>query len=360
MRIFSRVLLLGNYVVYIVIKLPGKISPQLLSRLILGRVGVIDPDVIVGPSIGEDAAIIDLGDEKVLVVHVDPITGAIEHLGWLAVHIACNDVAVRGVKPRWLLSVLYFPEDADEELIDKIAHQIHEAAREVEVMVVGGHSEYTPGLNRPLISMTAIGLGEKNKYVTTSGARVGDAVIMTKTVGLEGTSILATDFTEILLNKGVSENIIRSAAEFIKKVSVVKEALALANAGLATSMHDPTEGGLLGGLAEIAYASHKTLYIYEDRVRVAEETKIIAHALNLDPLKLISSGVLVATVPKDRVEEALYVLGRIGVEASIIGFVGAKSDSYVVVHRGNDRIEKIVDIYIKDELARAWELWGKT
>lgn len=337
----------------------GKLPPQLLIKFVLSRIGVLDPSVLVGPSIGEDAAIIDLGDGRVLVAHVDPITGAVELLGWLAVHIACNDVVVRGVKPRWLLSVLYLPEDADENLIDGITKQIDDAAKYIGAMVVGGHTEFTPGLARPLISMTAIGIGEKGKYVTTAGARVGDAVLMTKGAGVEGTAIMATDFKDILIEKGVPLNIIEKAREFIKRVSVVKEALALADAGLATSMHDPTEGGLLSGLAEIAYASNKTISIYEDKVIVADETKMISKALGLDPLKLISSGTLVATVPKDRVEKAVELLNRVGVEVSVIGYVEEKRDAYVVVHRSSGVVEKVVDVYVKDELVKAWELWGE-
>lgn len=337
----------------------GKLPPDLLSKYVLSRVGVLDPLVIVGPSIGEDAAVIDIGDGKTLVVHVDPITGAVEFLGWLAVHIASNDIAVRGVKPRWLLSVLYLPEDATEELIDKVTSQIDRAAKEVGAMVVGGHSEFTPGIARPLISMTAVGIAEKGKYVTTGGARVGDVVVMTKSAGVEGTAILSTDFRDVLLELGVPENVVQRGSEFIERVSVVKEALAFAEAGLATSMHDPTEGGLLGGLAEIAYASNTTIHIWEERVLLAEETAVISSVLGLDPLKLISSGTLVATVPRDRVEEAMKVLHNIGVKASVIGYVGEEAGNLVTIYRKSGVVEKVREVYVKDELLRAWELWGE-
>ena len=337
----------------------GKLPPSMLSKYVLSRIGVRDTSVIVGPSIGEDAAIIDLGDGKVLVAHVDPITGAVEYLGWLAVHIASNDVAVRGAKPRWLLSVLYLPEDSAEDLVDKITSQIDQAAREVGAMVVGGHSEFTPGINRPLISMTAMGVAEKNKYVTTSGAKVGDVVLMTKTAGVEGTAILATDFKDILLEKGVPEDVVKRGVEFMKRVSVLKEAIALAEAGLATSMHDPTEGGLLGGLVEIAYASNKTIHVWEEKVNVASETAAFTSALGLDPLKLISSGTLIATVPRDRVGEALKVLGDLGVEAEVIGYVDERSESLVNIYRKSGVVERVTELYVKDELVRAWELWGE-
>ncbi|MEM1623502.1 MAG: AIR synthase family protein [Sulfolobales archaeon] len=337
----------------------GKLPPDMLLRFVLSRTGVLDPSVIVGPSIGEDAAVIDIGDGKVLVAHVDPITGAVEFLGWLAVHIASNDVAVRGVKPRWLLSVLYLPEGATEELVDRITSQVDRAAKEVGAMVVGGHSEFTPGITRPLISMTAIGITKRDRYVTTGGARVGDVVVMTKSAGIEGTAILATDFRDVLLDLGVPESVVRRGSEFIREVSVVKEALALADAGLVTSMHDPTEGGLLGGLAEIAYASNTTIHVWEEKIPLAEETAVISSALGLDPLRLISSGTLVATVPRDKVGEALRVLRDIGVEASVIGYVGERADGLVTIYRRSGVIERAKEVYVRDELVRAWELWGE-
>ncbi|OYT49022.1 MAG: hydrogenase assembly protein HupF [Desulfurococcales archaeon ex4484_42] len=333
----------------------GKLPPDLLEKYVFRRIGKVDNAVIVGPFFGEDSAVIDLGDGKVLVAHVDPITGAVEFLGWLAVHIACNDVVVTGAKPRWLLSVLYLPEDSDESLIDKITSQIDSAAKEVGAMVVGGHSEFTPGLNRPFISMTALGITSKDKFVRTGGAKAGDVVLMTKTVAIEGTAIISSDFGDVLLKKGVSKDVIERGKEFIKSISVAKEALALADAGLATSMHDPTEGGLIGGLTEIAYASRKTIEIWEERVPVAPETKVMCEALNVDMLKLISSGVLVATVPKEKVSEAVRLLKSIGIQVTIIGKVLDFNGDLVTIHRKDGRVEHMNTIHVTDELVKLWE-----
>jgi len=333
----------------------GKLPPDLLEKYVFRRIGKVDNAVIVGPSFGEDSAVIDLGDGKVLVAHVDPITGAVEFLGWLAVHIACNDVVVTGAKPRWLLSVLYLPEDSDESLIDEISSQIDSAAKEVGAMVVGGHSESTPGLNRPLISMTALGITSKDKFVRTGGAKAGDVVLMTKTIAIEGTAIISSDFGDVLLKKGVSRDVIERGKEFIKSISVAKEALALADAGLVTSMHDPTEGGLIGGLTEIAYASRKTIEIWEERVPVAPETKVMCEALNVDTLKLISSGVLVATVPKEKVSEAVRLLKSIGIQATIIGKVLDFNGDLVTIHRKDGRVEHMNTIHVTDELVKLWE-----
>ncbi|RLG77392.1 MAG: hydrogenase assembly protein HupF [Thermoprotei archaeon] len=333
----------------------GKLRPEMLAKYVLSRVGRRDPSVIVGPLIGEDAAVIDIGDDRVLVAHADPITGAVELLGWLAVHIASNDIAVTGARPRWLLSVLYLPENADEKLIDSITKQIEEAAREVGAMVVGGHSEFTPGLDRPMIAMTAIGLVSKNKYVRTGGAREGDVVIMTKSAGVEGTAILSTDFSEELLRRGVPAEVIRQGREFIKMVSVVKEALLLAEEGLVTSMHDPTEGGILGGLSEIAYASKKTIDVWEERIPVAYETRVMCNALKLDPLRLISSGTLIATVSRDKSEDAIKLLTSHGATVSVIGEVRGYEGELVRLHRKDGSVFKLNDVYVEDELLRLWK-----
>lgn len=335
----------------------GKLSPDLLAKFIFSRVGRIDHSVIIGPSLGEDAAVIDLGDGRVLVAHVDPITSAVEYIGWLAVHIASNDLAVRGVRPRWLLSVLYLPENLTIDLIDKITSQMDSAAKEVDAMIVGGHSEFTPGLDRPMISMTAIGVADRNRYVTTGGARVGDMVLMSKAAAVEGTAILSTDFRELLIKRGVPKSIIEKGSGFIKHISVVEEALTLSENGLASSMHDPTEGGLLGGLAEIAYASKKTIEIWEEKVPLAKETTIISRALGIDPLRLISSGTLIATIPWERVETAINALESIGIKASIIGKVIEPLESLVILHRKDGDIEEIKDVYVKDELVSSWEKW---
>ncbi|MBE9391224.1 AIR synthase family protein [Fervidicoccus fontis] len=334
-----------------VIKLPHEV----MMEYVLNRVGREDPQVIMGPRIGEDASIIDLRDGRVLVSHVDPIVGAIESIGWLSVNIVSNDIAVRGVEPRWLLSDILLPESSSIDLLDRITSQIDEAAKEVGVMIVGGHTVFAPKLTRPIVSMTAIGIGEREKIVTTSGAREGDEIVMTKTAGIEGTAILATDFKDVLLKKGIKEEVLERGREFLKMVSVVKEALALSRRGLANSMHDATNGGVLEGVAEMAYASRKTIELFEDRIPVAEETASMSKALGIDPLKLISSGVLIASVPSGRGREAVELLRSIGIKGSVVGRVKEFSGDYLLLHRKNGGIERIGDIYIEDELDNLWE-----
>jgi len=304
----------------------------------------------VGPAYGEDSAIIDMGD-FVLVAHSDPITEAVERAGWLAVHVACNDVAVRGAKPRWLLPVLLLPEGCPERVLDELTAQMDQAAREVGAMIVGGHTERTPGLDRPIISMTALGVAPKDRFIRTSGAQPGDVVLMTKGAAIEGTAILATDFARELAEAGVPGQVIERARGFMAEISVVPEALALAEAGV-NSMHDPTEGGLLGGLAEVAYASGRLVEVWEERVLIRPETKVICTALGVDPLRLIGSGCLVATLPGDRLEEAQRALERVGVEWAVIGQV-REGPPGLLLHRADGRVER-VGRFVAEELARLW------
>ncbi|MEM3955201.1 MAG: AIR synthase family protein [Candidatus Bathyarchaeia archaeon] len=338
--------------------MPGKVPPKIMESLVYKRLGTFDPSVLVGPALGEDAAVIDIGGGMALVVHNDAISGASSLLGWLSVHIAANDIAVMGAKPRWFLISLFLPESSTEGLLEGIMTQIDSAAKELGVMVVGGHTEKTYGINRPLAGTTAIGLAERDKVVTSSGARSGDYLLMSKMAALEGTAILCTDFADILRSKGVSERILRKGSRFLTEVSVVKEALALAEKRLVTAMHDPTEGGILGGVAEIAYASRKTIDLWPEKIPVAEETKTVAKALNVDILRLISSGSLIATVPPGKIEEAIKTLNSLNINANIIGRVKEYTGHLIEIVEDSS-ITYIDDVYVPDEIFRLWETLAK-
>ncbi|RLE70483.1 MAG: hydrogenase assembly protein HupF [Thermoprotei archaeon] len=326
-----------------------KLSPDLLEKYIFNRIGRLDSKVILGPRYGEDAAIINL-DNKYLVMHTDPITGAVKNIGWLAVNIVSNDIAVRGVKPRWILLVILLPMNFPEKDIDAITRQIDKAAREIGAMIIGGHTEFTVDIERPIISATAIGVTSNKNIVKTCGVKDGDYILMTKGAGLEGTSILATDFEEKLREKGVSEKIILNAKNFINEISVVREALILSE--YANSMHDPTEGGILNGLAEMAYASNIGIDIWIDKILIREETKIICRKLDIDPLRLISSGVLLASIPPNNLEKSRNVLDRERIPYSIIGRAGGKR--CLRIYRDGELIKTLYDRYYTDELEKIW------
>ncbi len=330
----------------------GKLPVELLEKILLRRIGAIDPDVLVGPRYGEDAAIIRISGSYI-AAHSDPITAAVKRIGWLAINIASNDVAVRGAIPRWALNTILLPPSASIEDLDEISREIDSAAKKLGVMIVGGHTEVTDSVNKPIVVSTVIGTIIK-RPISTGGAREGDAVIMSKRAGIEGTAIIATDYREILLRRGISQSTIERASSFIEMISVVDEAIALAKNDLASSMHDPTEGGVVGGVAEIAYASGKEIEIWEESIPIAPETREIARALGIDPLRLISSGCLIATVPSDLAEEALKILRLRGIEASVIGRVLSSTSGAVLVRKGGERIK--IPMQVDDEIYRIPEI----
>jgi len=155
--------------------LPGKLPYEFLQKLVFTKLGIPDKRVLVGPSIGEDAAVIEFGD-RVLVMATDPITAATKDIGWLSVHINANDVASCGVKPIWFLCTILLPEGSDESIVEEILSQIDRACKELKIALIGGHTEISAGLNRPIIVGFMIGEAPKDRYVRTGGAKPGDSI----------------------------------------------------------------------------------------------------------------------------------------------------------------------------------------
>jgi hydrogenase expression/formation protein HypE len=328
-------------------KLPtGKIPKELLEKYVFTCLGVPNERLIKGPLIGEDAAVIDLGD-KVLIAKANPITGAEEKIGWLAVHINANDVAARGADPIWYLSIVLLPEGSDESLLETIMKEQHEACSELGICIVGGHTEVAPNLGRPIVSGFMLGEARKEDYVVTGGAKIGDHIVLTKGVGIEGTGILAADLREKLLGK-VSEEILSSAVKLLDMISVVSEAKMAIEVGGVHSMHTPTEGGVLNGLLEISEASGNGFKIYENELLIHEETRKICSALGVDPLRLLSSGSLLIVIDPEKSSELVRSLASISIPANVIGEI--TSGARVVV--GIDGSESVVTAVEQDELFR--------
>ena len=317
----------------------GKLDPDDLANFVLTRTGARDDDVVMGPQYGEDAAAIRFGD-RLLAVSSDPLSLARERLGTLAVHVACNDVAACGGTPRWLTNVVFLPDD-DPETLDVLTRQIDDEADALGVAIVGGHSEYVPALERPMVSMTALGVADE--YVPTGGAEPGDRILLTKGAAVEGTAILATDFRAEL---DLPEPTLERAEEFFGEISVMPEAAVLRDD--ATAMHDPTEGGVLNGLVEMATASGVRLDVERDAVPVREETAALCDALGVDPLRIFGSGALLAAVPEESCDDAVAALEAEGIRASEIG-VAAETDEPSVRLDG----ETIRD-GVRDDLYDLW------
>jgi len=299
--------------------LPGKVPTEVLEKIVFKNLGAKRDDVILNPSIGEDAAIVQSGKE-ILAVSSDPITGAEKWLGWLAVHVSANDVATRGVQPRWFNSILLLPKNSTPELVEKICSQMDKAARQLNVAIIGGHCEVTLGIDHPIVTGCVIGVAENGKYVTSSGAKIGNKIILTKGTGIEGTAILASD-RRAELQSVFDESFVTKAENFFEKISVVKDALTAFRTGGVSAMHDPTEGGVAGGLHELADAADVGFNIYAEKIFVPEETRKICAHFGVDPLQLISSGALLIVAIEEKADKIISSLSRNGIQASIIGDV---------------------------------------
>ncbi len=295
----------------------GKVPLEVLERCVFPRLGKSSERVLRGASIGEDAPIIDMG-EKVLVVKANPITGAEENIGHLVVHINANDVATRGAKPQWFLSIILLPEGATEKLLNRIASEIHEACLQLGVNVIGGHTECTPGLKGPVLAGFMIGEAQKDTYLPSNKPENGDLIVMTKYAGLEGTSILANDLEDALKGK-MNPSAIKKAKMHWKHISVVNEALRALELGGVHAMHTPTEGGIQNGLYEMTKSSGLASEVYIDRIQFLPETVELSEALGLDPLKLMSSGSLLIAVAASKANIIVKELTNLGIKTTIIG-----------------------------------------
>jgi hydrogenase expression/formation protein HypE len=313
----------------------GKLPPEVMERYLFGMTGARSKSVVVEPSLGLDFGVVSLGGEKTkgryLIVSSDPITGVRERAGWYAVNVSANDVATSGNRPGFLQSVILLPEDAAEKDVEQLSADMHRTAKGLGIAIVGGHTELSPGLHRPIVMTTAFAVADS--YVTAAGAREGDTLMMTKTAGVEGTAILGTDAR---FNSRLDKATVAGAAKYFEKLSVVEEAVRAYKTGAVHAMHDCTEGGVLGALYEMATASGLGLEVAEVNVPVSIETRNICSALDVDPLKLISSGTLLIAVKKGEEDTVSRAIASAGSSATVIGsFTTGK----VILKRGRSRLK---------------------
>jgi len=284
--------------------------------------------VVVGPRFGEDAAVIDVGP-KYLVAKTDPITFTAEHIGWYAVNVNANDISTTGARPRWFLATLLLPQKKSAaRLAESIFADILQACRALGVTLCGGHTEITVGLDRPIVVGQMLGEVEKEKLVRKESQRPGDLVILTKGIALEGTTILAREKAAVLKRK-FGASVVRRAQRllFAPGISVVREARLAVRSGEIHAMHDPTEGGLLSGVYELARAGDVGIRIWKDKVPILPETQLFSRYFGFDPFALIASGSLLVVVSARTTAKVLQTLVKNGVGATIIGEILPK-------HRG--------------------------
>lgn len=329
-------------------KLPAADLARLLSQYTPG-----DPRLLIGGSVGEDAAVIDMGD-RYLVATTDPITFASSEIGWYAVNINANDVACAGAAPRWFLATLLLPENkSTRELVEQIFGQITSACAELGVSLAGGHTEITYGLDRPIVIGQMLGEVAAGKLVTNRGAKLGDDIILTKGIAVEATAIIAKERRSELLNY-FDEYSLDHYANFLCKpgISVVKDAAIAVGVGGVHAMHDPTEGGVATGLHEMAQASGVGLEIREPALPYLPETLALCQHFKLDPLGVIASGALLIAADPHYTSRIMAALVEGGIKASVIGQVQpAEHGRRLLGPAGN----RPLPTFARDEITRLFE-----
>lgn len=320
----------------------GKLNWDDLKQIIDNNKSVARDDVRIRSGIGEDCSVINFGEYE-CVVSTDPITGADKNIGKLAVNINCNDIASCGVEPVGILVTILVPPTATIEDIKNIMEEIDEETKKLNVEILGGHTEVTTAVNRIVVSCTAIGKGKAGGAVATSGAKIGDEIVVTKLLCMEGTSIVVNDYLD-RVREVLTHDEIEQAKDYMNGISVVLEGRVAGEFG-ANSMHDITEGGVLGALWEVAQASNLGFKVYYDKMPISDITIKICEKLNIDPLKFISSGsmLITATDGKKLAEELISK----GIEATVIGKITTNRGILII-----DGIPKDVLPPTRDELFR--------
>jgi hydrogenase maturation factor len=329
----------------------GKLPAEHLARL-LARYAPSDERVVLGPGVGHDAAVISFGD-RYLVAKTDPITFASDEIGWYAVHVNANDVACTGATARWFLATLLLPEaHTDAALVDTIFDQIARACAELGVELVGGHTEITHGIDRPIVVGCMLGEVAPERLVRPDGARQGDALLVTKGIAVEGTAIIAREKNSGLA--GLDGSLLERCRGFLYDpgISVVRDAAVATAAGEVHVMHDPTEGGLATGLWELAEAAGAGLEVDEAAIPVLPETRTLCAQLGLDPLGLIASGALLLAVAPEGAAAILAALDEAGIAAARIGRVVEREHGLVLRSATGERS---LPRFKRDEITRLFE-----
>jgi len=312
----------------------GKLPPDLLEKM-LSKAPSHDPRVILGPGIGLDCAVLDVG-ESLLVLKTEPITFVTDAIGWYALQIAANDIATTGAAPRWYMATLLLPERrTTPALVEEISSQAYQACRELGVTIIGGHTEITYGLDRPIMVGTLIGEVTRERLITPLGARPGDRVLLTKGVPVEATAILAREFPQRLEQAFTPEEIC-AAQNFLYQpgISVLRDAQIAVATGKVTAMHDPTEGGLAAALWEMAQACGYGILFDPSQVKIPELSGRVCRLFGLDPLATIASGALLITAPPQDAQAITVALNSAGIDCAEIGRVEQRAPEVLVDSQG--------------------------
>lgn len=316
----------------------GKLPLELLNQILYSN-KIEDERIILGPGVGIDCAVVDIGS-RYLVLKSDPITFATDEIGWYSVQVNANDLATTGARPLWFLNTLLLPEGrTTHEDVLRINQQLRDACASLGIIVVGGHTEVTHSIDRPILVGTLVGEVEKDRLVTPRGARPGDRILLTKGIPIEATSILAREFPN-RLQAVLTEAELREAADFLHNpgIGVTRDASLALNAGRVTAMHDPTEGGLAAALWELAEASGNVLEVKQEAIHIPELSGKICAFFGLNPLGTIASGALLMTVDPQDAQKIRAALEDAGIRCTEIGQVAEGAPAVHITGNGTPRL----------------------
>lgn len=302
----------------------GKVPESVLKRSVFKQIHTRREEVLLGAGVGEDCAAVKLAEDEMFVISTDPITGTATDIGNLAIHITMNDLASAGAEPVGVMLTILLPDHACESDLKEMMGQIEAACAQAKVQIMGGHTEVTRAVNQPLINVCGVGKAKIGKLISTAGAKPGDDILVSKWIGLEGTSIIAKEKEQELLTR-YPVQLVKTAQEFDQYLSVLPEA-AVAIQSSVSAMHDVTEGGIFGALWELAEASGVGLEIDLKKIPVKQETIEVCEFFNINPYELISSGCMLMASPDGNM--LVRELEKEEIHAVVIG----------KAVKGNDRI----------------------
>ncbi len=303
----------------------GKVPENILKRAVFKQLHHRREEVLLRPGVGEDCSVVGAAEDEVFVFSVDPITAAGKGAGTFAVHITANDLASSGAEPIGLMSSILLPPRTREKKLRELMQEMELACKELNIEILGGHTEVSDAVNRPVITVTGVGKAKKGAFLSTAGLRPGDELVMTKWAGLEGTAIIAAERKEKLLETLPGE-LVDTAASFLQYLSVVPEA-AIAAASGATAMHDVTEGGIFGALWEMGAASGVGISAELLKIPIRQETIEVCEVFDINPYRMMSSGSLLIGCPNGNF--MVRELEKEGIPAAVIGRATETNDRVI-------------------------------
>ena len=305
----------------------GKATAELFEQVILRRLGAKDDDVLIGPQHGVDVGVVRITGDVAMALTADPVfivpAYGWERAAWFAVHILASDASTSGLPLRWMAVDLNLPPGISDADLTTLWEAFHTTCAELGIAIVTGHTGRYDGCAWPMVGgATCIALGRSDAYVTPTMARPGDAIVVTKGAAIETTALFAATFPGRLA-AGVGEETLKAADALFESMTVVPEAILARDFGLrvggVTSMHDATEGGIIGGLLEVAAASNSGIRVDRDAIPIRPEVAAVCGYVGIDPYTAISEGTLIATVVPERAEAYVAALAGAGIDAAVVG-----------------------------------------